>query len=121
MEIWKPVKSYPGIKASSWGRIKLPKSSASMPNGGKRFYYPLPRYGVKTRASSKARHLYFGLQSTKFGNLKVHRLICEAFHGSPPFVNAVVIHLDENSLNNKAENLKWVTQKENLNMPVFID
>lgn len=60
------------------------------------------------------------LQNRKFGNMKIHRLVCEAFHGSPPFPKAVVIHLDENGKNNNASNLKWGTQKENLNMPKFI-
>lgn len=36
------------------------------------------------------------------------------------FDNAVVIHLDENAHNNRPENLKWGTQKENLNMPKYI-
>lgn len=50
---------------------------------------------------------------------KVHQLVCEAFHGPKPFPEAVVIHLDEDALNNRPENLKWGTQKENLNMPKF--
>lgn len=61
------------------------------------------------------------VMSKKYGNLKVHRVICEAFHGPAPFDRAVVIHLDEDGLNNKPENLKWGTQKENLNMPKFIE
>lgn len=58
--------------------------------------------------------------SRKFGNLKVHRLVCEAFHGAAPEDGMVVIHLDEDATNNRPENLKWGTQKENLNMPGFI-
>ena len=50
----------------------------------------------------------------KFGNIKIHRLVCEAFHGIAPFDRAVVL------LNNRPENLRWGTQKENLNMPNFI-
>lgn len=61
-----------------------------------------------------------GLYNRKFGNMKIHRLVCEAFHGEPPFPKAVVIHLDEDGTNNRAENLRWGTQKENLNMPGFI-
>jgi len=60
-----------------------------------------------------------GIASRRFGNMKVHRLVCEAFHGPAPFRNAVVIHLDEVGVNNRPENLKWGTQKENLNMPGF--
>jgi hypothetical protein len=31
------------------------------------------------------------------------------------------MHLDEDSRNNKPENLAWGTQKENLNAPGFVD
>lgn len=61
------------------------------------------------------------LSNRKFGNMKIHRLVCEAFHGLVPFERAVVLHLDENALNNRPENLRWGTQKENLNMPKFIE
>ena len=52
---------------------------------------------------------------------KVHRLVCEAFHGPAPFAAAVVMHLDENPLNNRADNLAWGTQKENLNAPGYLE
>jgi hypothetical protein len=118
-EIWKPVPSKEGIKAISFGRILLPERQANMPHGGFRNYKTKPTYGGKRKATKTARHEYMGYYSKFFGNLKVHRLVCEAFHGPPPFPNAVVIHLDENALNNRPENLKWGTQKENLNMPGF--
>lgn len=91
-----------------------------MPYGGWRTYMPAPTYGHKRKASKTARHEYYGLFHKERGNLKIHRLICEAFHGPAPFPKAVVIHLDEDALNNRPENLKWGTQKENLNMPKFI-
>lgn len=107
--------------ASSWGRIRLPETTARMPNGSNRVYTTKPVYGTKTKASKTARHLYYSLRSRRFGQKKVHRLVCEAFHGAPPFEGAVVIHLDENALNNRPENLRWGTQKENLNMPNFLE
>jgi len=62
-----------------------------------------------------------GAYNKFFGNIKVHRVVCEAFHGPAPFPKSVVIHLNEDATDNRAENLKWGTQKENLNMPKFID
>jgi hypothetical protein len=121
IEHWKPVPSKPGLMASSFGRVKLPDSVAKMPSGVIREYKPQPTYGTKTRASKTARHEYMGLYNKKFGNMKIHRLVCEAFHGQAPYERAVVIHIDENALNNKPENLRWGTQKENLNMPKFIE
>ena len=52
------------------------------------------------------------------GNVKVHRMVCEAFHGPAPAGKPYVLHIDENAHNNRPENLKWGTQKENLRMPV---
>jgi hypothetical protein len=120
-EEWKPVPSKPGLTASSWGRVKLPDGVAPLPNGGTRTYNPKPTFGTKTKASKTARHEYMGMYSKRYGNMKIHRLVCEAFRGPAPFDRAVVLHLDENALNNRPENLRWGTQKENLNMPKFIE
>jgi hypothetical protein len=94
---------------------------APQPNGGYRLCKTKPTFGYIVKSSKSAKHEYMGLSNRKLGNLKIHRLICEAFHGPPPFEGAVVLHLDENALNNKADNLRWGTQKENLNMPKFIE
>lgn len=119
-EIWKPVPSLPGVHASDEGRILLAPRYAPLPNGGYRLYTPKPVDGVVTRATKTARHSYRGMYAKFHGNIKVHRAVCEAFHGPPPFDGAVVIHIDENAHNNRPENLKWGTQKENLNMPKFM-
>lgn len=43
----------------------------------------------------------------------VHRLICMAFHGEPPFKAAQVRHLDGVPANCAPSNLRWGTQIEN--------
>lgn len=54
------------------------------------------------------------------GSFKVHRLVCYAFNplpGKPCFQDYDILqvnHKDGNTLNNKAENLEWVTPSENL-------
>lgn len=49
-------------------------------------------------------------------------MVCEAFHGVQPhpYPQSVCMHLDENSRNNRPENLAWGSQKENLNAPGFV-
>lgn len=118
-ENWKPVPSLPGVMASDEGRILLPPRHASLPNGGIRLYLPKPSRGTIATACKGAKHKYRNYWTRYFGNIKVHQAVCEAFHGLKPFPAAVVIHKDENGLNNCADNLKWGTQKENLNAPGF--
>ena len=120
-EVWKPVPSKPGVMASSFGRILLPGRQAAMPSGHIRSYDPKPTYGVKTKSSKTARRVYLGVSNRFYGNMKVHRLVCEAFHGPAADPTYVVIHLDEDATNNKPENLKWGTMKENMNMPGYIE
>lgn len=49
-----------------------------------------------------------------FGKKKyVHRLILEAFTSVKAGENMFVDHIDRDRLNNKLENLRWVTPKEN--------
>jgi hypothetical protein len=125
-EIWKPVPSEPGALASSLGRILLAPSYAPLPNGGFRLYAPEPRTGSIAKSSKNAKHEYRNIMVKRYeahrrqAPRKVHQLVCEAFHGPKPFDAAVVIHKDENALNNRPENLKWGTQKENLNAPGFL-
>jgi hypothetical protein len=119
-ETWLPVPSRPGVTASSLGRVKLPDVRYYSNYGGVITRQTKPVLGSVCRASKNAKHAYRNLYNKKLGHMKVHRLVCEAFHGKPPSGKSVVIHIDENALNNRPENLRWGTQKENLNMPGFL-
>lgn len=90
-----------------------------MPNGGSRLYTPKPTFGHISRARRGAAHCYLGFTTKLYGRIKIHRAVCEAFHGAPPFEGAVVLHLDEDGCNNVPDNLRWGTQRDNLNAPGF--
>ncbi len=121
-ERWRVVPSEPDICASSHGRVLVAPSRATMPNGGHRWYRPKPTFGYEEKTATgrpgipKRRILRVGRMKKTF---KIAQLVCEAFHGPKPFPKAVTIHLDEDPSNNVPDNLKWGTQKENLNMPKF--
>lgn len=52
------------------------------------------------------------------GNIRVHQVVCTAFHGPEPEPHMVVDHIDTNRCNNRPENLRWLTRLENaLNNP----
>lgn len=111
MEEWRIVPSQPDLLASSHGRIMV--APYSILHGIRRSYSGNPRLGVwDGERYILSRH---GRKT-----LKVARLVCEAFHGSPPHEDSVCMHNDENSRNNTPENLSWGTQKENLNAPGFL-
>lgn len=116
VEVWKPVPSMPELEASSHGRVRRLPHVKKMPHGGDRTYSSKPVFGYVTRAAKLARHVYFGVYYSGIGNVKVHRAVCEAFHGAPS-QGQVVLHLNENSLDNRPENLAWGSQKQNLNAP----
>lgn len=53
------------------------------------------------------------------GSIRVHQVVCTAFHGPEPEPNMVVDHIDNNRCNNRPDNLRWFTRIENaLNNPV---
>ena len=53
------------------------------------------------------------------GIIRVHQVVCTAFHGPEPEPHMVVDHIDTNRCNNRPENLRWITRLDNaLNNPI---
>lgn len=46
--------------------------------------------------------------------IRVHQVVCTAFHGPAPDADMVVDHIDTNRCNNRPENLRWVTRLDNV-------
>jgi HNH endonuclease len=113
-EIWRDVPSVPGILVSSEGRIMYAPHRESLPNGGVRSYGGQPTFGVWNKQDARF------IIAIRGKTHKIARLVAEAFHGPPPFDDAVAMHLDENAANNRPENIRWGTQKENLNAKGFL-
>ncbi len=50
----------------------------------------------------------------RFSGLVVHKIVATAFYGEQPSPHHVVDHLNTNRRNNRVENLRWVTRRENI-------
>ena len=112
VEIWRDIKGYEGLyQVSNMGRVKSLERTVIKKNGRKQH---------RKERILKPRTTHYGylevcLSDNNNGRFfLVHRLVCEAFQGSPknkPCVN----HIDENKTNNVASNLEWCTYTENIN------
>lgn len=112
LEQWLSVPSLPDYEASSEGRVRRIPYLAQMPNGGER------SYGGEAHVGQWDGERF--IMTYRGRTYKVARLICEAFNGPPPSSKSICMHANENSRDNRPENLEWATQKDNLNCPGFI-
>lgn len=100
MEIFLPVPGYPNYQISNLGQV--------MVNGE-----------IKKLGWSKSGYLV-----TKFCNLfgsktmKIHRIVAKVFLGDYSFYNLEVNHIDGDKKNCSADNLEWVTRRENIDHAV---
>lgn len=118
-EVWVQSPTYDFLLVSSHGRLMHKPYEKAMPNGGVRTYGGKAVFGTKITNEYGYSRMRFNSRVNKVQRW-VHQLVCEAFHGCKPFAKAVVMHIDDDATNNHKDNLKWGTQKENLNSEKFL-
>ena len=100
-EIWREIEGYPDYRVSNLGRIQ---SCRKKPG----------EWRLITPAVTKDGYARVSLRNEvgKGKTLSVHRLVAKAF--VPGYRDGLQVnHKDEDTLNNRADNLEWVTQREN--------
>lgn len=103
-EEWRDVVGYEGLyQVSDQGRVKSLKRKGRK---SERILKPAVTHDGYLRVN-----LYSGCKPK---TLKVHRLVCQAFHKNPNN-NPEVNHINENKTDNRACNLEWCTCKQNIN------
>jgi hypothetical protein len=107
-EEWRPVPSLPGVMASSWGRVHRVSHDRPGNRAGRK---TRPIYGSRRRLPSG--YISVTVHWTDLGLFTVSRLVLEA-HVGPPFDGAIAMHKNDDSTDNRIENLKWGTHAENL-------
>lgn len=97
VELWKPINETNGkYSISNLGRVRSRKGIVNPSNNGNGYLY------FSVYLNGKIKHFY------------VHRMVALYFVNNPEN-ERVVNHIDYDKSNNKAENLEWCSQKQNIN------
>nr|DAU05690.1 MAG TPA: homing endonuclease [Caudoviricetes sp.] len=110
-EKWKDIAGFEGFyQVSNFGSVRT--VTRNQWNGNS---WHLVRSRVIKPSVQNSGYLRLVLSANGTKKYKtVHRLVAEAFLDKPDVnENLVVNHKDENKLNNRADNLEWVTIREN--------
>lgn len=113
LEIWKDIKGYEGLyRISNLGKVK--SLSRITPGAISRY---LPTKILKTRIGNRG---YVEIQLSLNGvrtHYSIHQLVARAFIPNPenkPYID----HINGDRTDNRYNNLRWVTHKENMNNPI---
>lgn len=114
-EEWKDINRFENLyQISNLGRVKsLPKTVEY--KDGRVFNY---KEKIIVPHINSAGYLTIGLAKDKKKISKqIHRLVAEAFIPNPEN-KPCIDHINTNRIDNRIENLKWCTYKENVNNPI---
>lgn len=120
-EIWKPIEGYEGkYEVSNLGRVM---SLNYLSTKQRRIMKPYKNISKRGNVPYLQVDLHIGGVRK---SLKVHYLVCTAFHGLRPAdidgdTNVEAMHLNGDSLDNRAENLAWGRHADNVREKNFIE
>ena len=110
-EIWKDIEGYEGLyQVSNMGRVKSLGNGSS--NNSKEKI-------LKERNRNKKGYKMVALYKANKKEFSIHRLVAQAFIPNPKN-KPCIDHIDTNPSNNRVENLRWATYKENIKNPLTI-
>lgn len=96
MEIWKPLRNFPSYNGSTEGRIINVRT----------------QHILKPTIDAKGYAIVGLRKNNKIYTRRVHRVLADTYYGEHPGMD--VRHKDENRLNNRVDNLIWVTRSETM-------
>lgn len=116
-EIWKPIMGYEGCyEISNKGEVRSLSRTKKGVRYGKPYEYQTKEMQLKQHVDCKG---YLRVKLQKDGNketCKVHRLVAQTFLGD--ITDKEIDHINTIKTDNRVENLKIVSSKENSNNPI---
>jgi hypothetical protein len=109
------IPGFPDYYASSSGQIWSAKDPSGHNKGlaRKRQRGKIQRHLLKPLGDDYPRVKLFSAEYPQGKKKFIHRLVCEAWHGSPPSNEHMALHKDGNHHNISATNLYWGTVQDN--------
>lgn len=113
-EEWKDIEGYEGLyQISDWGRIKSLERNYFNGKG----WLKIEEHIMKPFTDKDGYQLVRLKKDGCGRTLRIHRLVAQTYlpnGDKKPYVD----HIDGNTSNNCVWNIRWCTQKENLNYPL---
>ena len=113
-EAWMPIKGYEGLyEISNFGNVK--RCSRKIYHDkllGDKEFYILPEILLRHNILKGYHYAHLKKDGTSKG-FRIHRLVALHFIGEPPGPEYQINHIDGNKANNRADNLEWVTPRQN--------
>ena len=112
MEEWRDIQGYEGIyQVSNEGRVKSLERDIKKTCGGKEYMCHKNEAIRKPHFNGNNYEIYDLWRENKVVQVLTHHLVANAFVPNPHKYK-VVHHIDENTRNNRAENLMWIADEE---------
>lgn len=114
MELWEPIKGMEGhYEVSNLGRVKSLKRTKRQWNGYKYIEYEIPEKIRKPTLTNGYYTINLTINGVKRREL-IHRLVAQAFIKNDDVNKVEVDHKNGRRLDNRANNLRWVTKEDNI-------
>lgn len=110
-EEWRDVRGFSGYQVSNWGRIRTHNKITYTELRGFRHWKDRI---MKQKVDKQNNYRICIWKNGKPYDFLVARLIADAFCGEYRDTDLTVNHIDGNRLNNRADNLEWLTLADNI-------
>ena len=111
---WRTIPGLPMYEASDNGLIRSKARTVTAIVNGRRIRKVLPSKLLAQSLMTLNGRPHYVTAKVNGQTLYVHRLVAMAWHADTYFAGAEVNHINGNPRDNRADNLEWVTHRQNI-------